>query len=122
MKALLALALVAALAAGCSGSTPGPVTPPTDAQGHYVIHLLSSNQFSPKDAKVPVGANVTWVHDGGAQHDIVDGGSPPAFSSDDDLGHPVGPGQSYSHKFTVAGTYHYHCNFHTGMEGTLTVA
>jgi plastocyanin len=119
MKAFLALALVSALAAGCSSSTSGPVTPQTDAQGHYVIHMLVSNQFSPKDAKVPVGANVTWVHDGGAQHNVVDlGGS---FTSDD-LGHTVGPGQSYTHKFASAGTYHYHCAFHSGMEATLTVA
>ncbi|MEA3203694.1 MAG: hypothetical protein QOI63_1373 [Thermoplasmata archaeon] len=118
MQALLALALVAALAAGCSGTT-GPATPPTDAQGHYQIHMLTSNQFSPKDAKVPVGANVTWVHDGGAAHNVVDMGG--AFTSDD-LGHPLTSGQSYSHLFTAAGVYHYHCAFHTGMEATLTVA
>jgi plastocyanin len=120
MKALLALSLMAALAAGCSGSTTGPATPPTDAQGHYVIHMLTpSNQFSPRDAKVPVGANVTWVHDGGAQHNVVDMGG--SFTSDD-LGHPIGPGQSYTHKFATAGTFHYHCAFHNGMEATLTVA
>ncbi|MCA1811347.1 MAG: cupredoxin domain-containing protein [Halobacteriales archaeon] len=119
MKALLALALVAALAAGCSGSPAGPVTPQKDAQGSYVIHMLTTNQFGPKDAKVPVGANVTWVHDGGAQHNVVDKGS--AFTSDD-LGDPLGPGQSYTHKFATAGTYHYHCAFHSGMEATLTVA
>lgn len=121
MKALAALALLAALLGGCSGSTAGPVTPPMDAQGHYAIHMLNpSNQFSPRDAKVPVGANVTWVHDGGAQHNVVDMGSPPAFTSEE-LGHNLSPGQSYTHKFGVAGTYHYHCAFHSGMEGTLTV-
>jgi plastocyanin len=121
MKALLALALAASLAAGCSGSTPGPVTPQRDAQGNYVIHMMTSNQFSPKDAKVPVGANVTWAHDGGAPHNVVDLGTPSAFTSND-LGHPIGPGQSYSHRFIAAGIFHYHCEYHTGMEATLTVA
>jgi plastocyanin len=120
MKALLALALAALLAAGCSGGSTGPVTPPSDGKGGYTIHMLSSNQFSPKDAKVPVGSNVTWVHDGGAQHNVVDlGGS---FSSDDELGHTLNPGQSYTHRFATAGTFHYHCAFHSGMDGTLTVA
>lgn len=120
MKALLALALVASLAAGCSGSAPGPVTPQQDAQGNYVIHMLVSNQFSPRDAKVPVGANVTWVHDGGAAHNVVDKGN--AFSSDLDLGRPINAGQSYTHRFAAAGTYHYFCAFHAGMEATLAVA
>jgi plastocyanin len=119
MKAFAALVLLAALLAGCSNSTAGPVTPPRDAQGHYLIHMMTSNQFGPKDAKVPVGANVTWVHDGGAQHNVVDMGG--SFTSDD-LGHPLGPGQSYTHRFDAAGTYHYHCAYHTGMEATLTVA
>jgi plastocyanin len=122
MRLLLAAALAALLAAGCSGSS-GPVTPPMDAQGHYVIHLLSSNQFSPKDAKVPVGANVTWLYDqpSGAPHNVVDLGSPSAFNSND-VGHPLAPGDHYAHKFAAAGTFHYHCEYHTGMEGTLTVA
>ena len=120
MKALLALALLAALVAGCSGSSPaGPVTPQKDTAGHYVIHMMTSNLFSPKDAAVPAGSNVTWVHDGGAAHNVVDMGG--SFTSDD-LGHPITAGQSYTHKFDTAGVYHYHCAFHTGMEATLTVA
>jgi plastocyanin len=114
MKPILALALVAALFAGCSGSTTsGPITPQKDAQGNYVIHMMASNLFSPADAKVPVGANVTWVHDGGAAHNVVDlGGS---FRSQ-----AVSSG-SYAHTFATAGTFHYHCEFHNGMDGTLTV-
>jgi manganese oxidase len=115
MKALLALALLCLAVAGCSGAPSGPATPTQDAQGHYVIHMTSANQFSPRDAKVPVGANVTWVHDGGAQHNVVDKAG--AFTSE-----TLGTGQSYAHKFDAAGTYHYHCAFHSGMEATLTVA
>ena len=115
MKALLALALVAAVLAGCSGTTTGPVTPPKDASGAYIIHMLPSNLFTPKDATVPVGANVTWVHDGGATHNVDDIGG--TFVSGN-----IGPQGTYTHRFTKAGTFHYHCDFHAGMDGTLTVA
>jgi plastocyanin len=124
MKAFLALALVTAMLAGCSGSTTtGPVTPQKDANGNYVIHMLTSNQFSPKDAKVPVGANVTWVHDGGAAHNVMDMGSTQEFASPTiNFGSPDHPG-SYTHKFAAAGVFHYHCSFHAPMmEATLTVA
>lgn len=118
MKALIALALFAALLGGCSGTTTtGPPTPTQDAQGHYVIQMVSpSNQFSPKEAKVPLGANVTWTNTGTAPHNAKDLGSPPAFSSE-----YLSSGKSFTHKFDTAGTYHYHCDLHTGMEGTLIV-
>jgi plastocyanin len=120
MNALAITLLAAAFLAGCSSAPAGPTVLKPDAQGHYVIHMLTSNQFSPKDAQVPVGANVTWTNDGGAQHNVVamDG----SFTSDDDVGHPIGPGQSYSRVFDKAGTYTYHCAFHSGMEAKLTVA
>lgn len=117
MKVALPLVLLSfALLAGCSGPG-GPVTPQQDAKGHYIIHMPSGNVFSPRDATVPVGANVTWVHDGGAAHNVVDLGTPSAFASPVILS-----GQAYTHRFGAPGTFHYHCEYHTGMEGTLTVA
>jgi plastocyanin len=31
-------------------------------------------------------------------------------------------GDKYQVKFTKAGTYQFHCTFHPGMEGTVTVS
>jgi plastocyanin len=33
----------------------------------------------------------------------------------------VSPGTSVCFKFTVAGTYNYHCSIHSSMTGTVTV-
>lgn len=122
MKAILAIALLSLLAlAGCSGS--GPQTPSQDADGNYVIHLTSANKFTPMNAKVPAGSNVTWVNDGGI-HDVTahDG----SWSSDDTatgLGHKMAKGESFSKQFLTPGTYDYHCENHIsmGMKGTLLV-
>ena len=34
----------------------------------------------------------------------------------------LGPNDTFSHTFANAGTYNYHCKFHGGMNGSVTVA
>ena len=34
----------------------------------------------------------------------------------------IGPGHQYQHRFANAGTYHYHCIFHSPMKGTVNVS
>jgi len=34
----------------------------------------------------------------------------------------VAPGASFSHTFTTAGSFAYHCNYHAVMKGTVTVS
>lgn len=121
MKALLAIALLGTLAlAGCSGSSGEATVPAQDAEGNYVIHMTASNKFSPMVAKVPVGATVKWVNDGGVHDVTADDGS---WGSDDDLGRKTQPGDSYTHTFTVAGEVDYHCELHrsAGMKATIVV-
>ena len=123
MKLLFALAAVALLLAGCSGGK-GAVTPQMDAEGNYVIHMTAANRFTPANAKVPVGATVVWVNDGGV-HDVTEHND--AWSSDDATGGGLGkkmqPGDRYERTFTAAGKVDYHCALHasTGMKATLTV-
>lgn len=117
MKLLLALAAVAALLlAGCNGGSDGGSTPETDGQGRYVIHMTANNRFTPADAKVPVGATVVWVNDGGV-HDVT--------AHDDAWKSPrlMPEGASYERRFTTPGTYEYHCDLHAsqGMTATLVV-
>ena len=118
-RVLLVALLAAAILAGCS-STPAGTTPSQDAQGRYVIHMTSANQFSPANAKVPVGATVVWVNDGnGANHDVQarDGSfsSGPAGGMKED--------DSFAHQFNQTGSFGFFCHVHdgSGMPGTLTV-
>lgn len=120
MKLFVVLTLLATMAlAGCTGSGGEASVPETDAQGRYVIHLTSANRFTPADAKVPVGATVVWVNDGGV-HDVTahDG----SWSSDDTRS-KLQPGQSFERTFDQAGTVEYHCALHAsqGMAGTLVI-
>lgn len=120
MKAILAVALLSLLAlAGCTGSGGGGVTPDQDDEGRYVIHMTSANRFSPAVAKVPVGATVVWVHDGGAPHDVQ--GDDDLFSSGAAGG--LREGDEFAHTFAEAGSYGYFCHLHhgSGMKGTVVV-
>ena len=119
LAAILFLSTLGALAlAGCSGSADDGTVPPQDSEGRYVIHMTSSNRFTPALAKVPVGATVVWIHDGGAPHDVQGDG----FSSG-----PAGglrEGDEYEFTFDEAGTFEYHCIIHqgSGMKGKIVVA
>ena len=120
MKALLAIALLGTLAlAGCSGSGGDATVPAQDGDGNYVIHMTASNKFTPMVAKVPVGATVKWVGDGGI-HDVT--AHDDSWSSDDE-GSKLQAGDSYTHTFTAAGEVDYHCQLHAsaGMKGTIVV-
>jgi plastocyanin len=113
------------LLAGCSHS--GAVVPDQDAEGRYVIHLTAANRFEPAKARVPVGATVAWVVDGGA-HDVnADDGS---FSSadrnrTDAEGYPLllMPGETWTHTFNETGRFPYWCHTHHEfrMRGLLVV-
>ena len=121
MKAIaIALLVASILLAGCSGSGGGAGrVPEQDDQGRYVIHMTAGNQYSPANAKVPVGATVLWVHDGGAPHDVQakDG----SFSSGKAGG--ITSGMSWPHTFNEAGSFSYFCHVHdgSGMRGVVTV-
>lgn len=124
----VALACVAAVAlAGCSApdaaKADGPPRPPME-DGKYVIRIAAGNVFQPANVSIPAGAKVVWVVDNGI-HDVTEGRSGPsyAWSSDDDTGSKLTPGDRYERTFDTPGTVHYRCILHAsnGMAGTLTV-
>jgi plastocyanin len=79
---------------------------------------VGNNFFNPDDAVVQTGGTVTWTwNSGGVVHDVdYDGGPTPLPESSI----PQGSG-THSNTITTVGTYTYHCNFHGGMNGTVTV-
>src|SRR5689334_18145848 len=97
---LVALALVVTIAA-CGGdddstasSAPGAVT-------------VKDNYFSPKSSTVKVGDTVTWTFKGQSAHNVT-------F---DDFNSNLMKSGTYTHTFTKAGSFEYHCTIHTGMSG-----
>ncbi len=79
-----------------------------------------NNVFVPKTITVPAGTTVTWINDEDPNvldniHDVM---------ADDYTSWSsayLNPGDSYSHTFAAPGTYHYLCDLHSRMEGTVVV-
>jgi len=71
-------------------------------------------KFVPKTITISAGTTVTWSNNGQSAHTVTGA----TFNSGN-----LNPGQSFSHTFTAAGTYAYHCQYHVqlGMVGTVIV-
>ncbi|MCC7022768.1 MAG: hypothetical protein IT338_08070 [Thermomicrobiales bacterium] len=120
----------AASPAAAAGAAASPA-----AAASVTIHMTSALRFDPAEAEVGAGQTVTWVNDGPIQHTSTDDQAKnPAGSAHPEFAQlPAGaeswdsglldPGKTFSHTFTVPGTYHYFCIPHalSGMLGTITV-
>jgi plastocyanin len=72
--------------------------------------------FNPSTVNIKVGDSVIWTNEDSAPHTIVS-----------DSGNEIGSGTlssgaTYSHTFSTAGTYEYHCGIHTSMKGKIIVS
>ncbi len=76
---------------------------------------IKNYAFSPMSIKVKVGTTVTWTNQDSVHHTVtVDEGEGPKSDS-------FGKGETYTYKFTKAGTFTYHCEPHPYMHGTVVV-
>lgn len=109
-------AIVAALAgsailAGCGSSDEkAPSAASTDTI------RIAQFEFAPDPATVKVGRKVTITNADSAPHTLTEEGGSPAFDSGTIRGKARG-----SVTFKKAGTFHYYCQFHATMKGTVTV-
>ena len=108
---LLGVLLVLILmTSGCkksnSDSTSGPGTNEV---------WMQNSAFTPTTITVSVNTTVTWINKDNMNHTVTSNTSG-LFSSG-----TIGNGSSFTHQFTTAGTFNYHCNFHSGMNGTVVV-
>lgn len=90
-----------------------PVMTPTPTPGGNNVTIQSS-AFSPAPITVTAGATVTWTNKDAIAHTVTS--DTPLFDSGSIAANGV-----YSYTFTSAGTYNYHCTFHTMMTGTVVV-
>src|SRR5581483_6489736 len=75
---------------------------------------MQNRQFTVPEITVPAGTTLTWVNLDGEEHDVI--------SDDSSVLSPIiEPGQSWSFTFTTPGTFHYICDLHANMEGTVIV-
>lgn len=120
-----ATATSAPTATPTSAPTATPTTAPTPtaaAKGPtQTVYMVSTGgysfAFSPDSLTIPVGTTVVWVNRTTASHTVTsdDGKS---FDSGSDS---IAAGGTFLFKFTKAGTYSYHCSFHSSMIATIVV-
>ncbi len=136
-RAVLAGALVAGslLVAACGGgsddSSSAKEASATTAPARTSV-AIDTFMFSPKALQVKVGATVTWTNHDNILHTVTSG---TREYEPGDSGHVTathkdgmfdmqldGKGATATHTFTEAGTFHYFCDRHPGMEADVEVS
>jgi len=111
--AIIAIAGVAACGKTGTGDL-NSVTPAVVQPAATAAVSISGFAFHPVTLKIKVGTTVKWTNRQNIDHTVTANGG--AFNS----GH-LAPGHSFSHKFTRAGKFPYHCMIHTFMKATVIV-
>jgi plastocyanin len=102
--------------AGGGGGGGNVGTKVSNPSGTPTFDETDSLKFQPASATVKVGDTVIWTNGSSVAHNVTfDNYS--SISSDS-----MSNGDKYAVKFTAAGTYQFHCTFHPGMDGTVTVS
>lgn len=95
----------------------GQEEPTNTGAANEVSAKIENLTFSPNNISVKAGMTVSWTNLDSVSHTVT-ADTP---SADAPASGTLSKGDSYSFKFTKAGAYKYHCNFHGGMTGTVTV-
>lgn len=99
------------------GLTSGPASAATTWNVSMLGNPMTPNYvYSPDFLTISVGDTVNWTGQQGYHSTTSDPGQAESWDSG-----PLAVGQSYSHTFTVAGTYTYHSTQDAGMRGTIYV-
>ena len=99
----------------CSGCKKSDTKPASDTSSPVANEVwIQNNAFTPVTITVAVNTTVKWTNKDGIQHTVTS--TTGLFDSG-----AIGNGGTYSHQFTVAGSYPYKCSFHSSMTGTVIV-
>lgn len=126
---LALFALISMLVVACGGSTTGGNTGGSSGGGSNTVGLASST-FAQSSITVQKGQSITLSNQTGTTHIIANGswnGTTPAPKTE--TGAPVVNNVTISSQgqtlnigpFNTAGTFHYYCSVHPGMNLTVTV-
>lgn len=88
------------------------------------VSAVSYTNWNPDPITVNVGDTVTWSNDTVYMHNVcVAAAGEPAGTDCNEFrnGDPAVAWSGVAHTFNAAGTFHYECQLHTNMKGTVTV-
>ena len=109
-----ALALPGASRGSADLAQPAAAAQPLAAATQHV--MIMNYTFSPASMSVHVGDTVLWTNQDTVPHTVTVSSGPAKFNSA-----TLQNGQTFSYKFTKAGTYSYYCSVHPDMKATITV-
>lgn len=89
---------------------------PAPAQAAASHVTIAQYAYGPGTLTVRVGDTVSWTNHDQASHDVATTSAPASFRSP-----LLGPGQSWSFRFTQPGTYSYYCTVHPDMKAQVVV-
>jgi len=127
-KILIVAGLVAVLALAAAFSLGSkPIAPAAAPESDVVIPMSASRPgcdennwcYTPPEITVSAGKTVTWLNDDSGLHTVTSG----YYDAADgmfDSGH-IDPEKTFSYTFEKPGIFHYFCNLHPWMEGTVIV-
>jgi plastocyanin len=113
---ILTLAISGSCSKDSTSDMPGTTSKPTGTgtgPGTNEVWIQGS-AFNPDKITVTAGTTITWTNKDGAVHTVT--GDTGLFDSGD-----IAANGTYTHKFSTAGTFLYHCKVHTTMTGTVVV-
>src|SRR6478609_8119360 len=76
--------------------------------------FIQGSSFSPSSITVSAGTTVKWTNKDNSAHTVTSNSA--LFDSGS-----LSKGSNFNYTFMTAGTYTYHCTFHSGMTGTIVV-
>jgi len=104
-----------ASASSTAATASGPGQTVTGQTASAKVKETDQLQFDPTSVSIQAGQVLEWDNTGQIAHNVTFDDDP-GISSD-----TMNGGDTYQVKFTQAGTYKFHCTFHPGMEGQVTV-
>ena len=132
LGAFVAGLLFVAACGSSSGGASSAKHASTSAASAGTSVVIDTFMFSPKTLHVKVGDTVTWTNHDNILHTVTSG---TREYEPGDSGHVTathkdgvfdmqmdGKGATGRHTFTKAGTYHYFCDRHPGMEADIEVS
>ena len=120
------LCAIGLTACGGSSSMSANGSNPTGSGGGGIAAnvTIANTAYSPASITITAGGSVKWTNTDGVTHSVTaDAGG---FAKDlmgtmpDNYGGMTGGG-TFTQTFPSAGTFAYHCTYHSSMHGTVTV-
>jgi len=94
-------------------TTPAAGTPTSEPASGAAVEIKDF-AFNPANLTITAGTTVTWTNNDTVPHTVT------AADGSFDSG-TLSPGDTFTHTFTSAGSFDYHCDFHPNMQGTIVV-